>query len=53
MKERVGRKREPKRGGRVFTWEKNVGEMNGKGTCPRLHVKKKKKEEKGSSMDGI
>lgn len=27
----------------VFAWEKNVAEMNGKGTCPRLLVKKKKK----------
>lgn len=27
---------------RFFTWEKNVDEMNGKGTCPRLLVKKHK-----------
>lgn len=27
---------------RVFAWEKNVDEMNGKGTCPGLLVKKKK-----------
>lgn len=29
-----------------FTWEKNVDEMNGKGTCRRLLVKKKRKERK-------
>lgn len=29
-------------GGRVFTWEKNVDEMNGKGTCRRLLDKKRK-----------
>lgn len=27
----------------VFAWEKNVVEMNEKGTCPRLLVKKKRK----------
>lgn len=32
-------------GGRVFTWEKNVDEMNGKGTCRRLLDKNKKENE--------
>lgn len=30
---------------RDFTWEKNVDEMNGKRTCPRLLGRKKKEKE--------
>lgn len=32
---------------RDFTWEKNVDEMNGKRTCPRLLGRKKKKKRIG------
>lgn len=39
--------RERNRGGRFLTWEKNVDAMNGKGTCPGLHVKKRERERFG------